>query len=256
MKYLLAALVAVGLLAVPSLAAANPPDNHHPQDPCRHNPTTLCDSDTVVVVEEPPGENCPNGGVKLTVIRDGGHVKEFGEDRATEDFYVCNGEDGEPGPPGPPGPPGEDGEDGAPGAPGTPGADGAPGPPGPPGADGEDGTDADTCVNGRRLSPLFLPIRRPWQRSFPTSGRVRVRINGDTQVRRILRTDSGRAYVRVVVRGLPCGVYPITVRSTGRWPAKRIWIIRQDDDSRFGVRIEKYVIGNPGTGPTRPVPSN
>ena len=56
---------------------------------------------------------------------------------------------------------------------------------------------------------------------------VRVRINGDTQCRRILRTDSGRTYVRVVVRGLPCGVYPITVRSTGRWPAKRIWIIRR-----------------------------
>ena len=83
---------------------------------------------------------------------------------------------------------------------------------------------------------------------------MRVIINGERQVRRVLRTDSGRTYVRVVVRGLPCGVYPITVRSTGRWPAKRIWIIRQDDDSRFGVRIEKYVIGNPGTGPTRPRP--
>ena len=123
--------------------------------------------------------------------------------------------------------------------PGTPGI-GLPGPPGTPG----EGLPA--CVNTRRLSPLFLPIRRPWQRSFPSRGRVRVRINGDTQVRRILRTDGGRAYVRVIVRGLPCGVYPITVRSTGRWPAKRIWILRG------GQTIEKYVIGNPGTGPTRP----
>ena len=245
LKGLIAAFAAVALM-LPASALANPPDNHHPQDPCKHNPTSLCDNDTVIVVEEPAGENCPAGGIKVTVIRDGGHVKEFGEDRASEDFYVCNGEDG------------EDGEDGAPGAPGLPGADGPagpPGPPGPPGADGQPGA-GEACVNGRRLSPLFLPIRRPWQAAFPRRGLVRVKINGDTQVRRVLRTDSGRTYVRVVVRGLPCGVYPITVRSTGRWPAKRIWIIRPDADSRFGVRIEKYVIGNPGTGPTRPVPNS
>ena len=57
------------------------------------------------MVEEPPGENCPAGGIKVTVIRNGKHVSDYGEDRATEDFYVCNGEDGEDG---------EDGDDGAP----------------------------------------------------------------------------------------------------------------------------------------------
>ena len=92
LKGLVAALAV--LMLVPTAALANPPKPHDPQDPCRHNPTSLCDDDTIIVVEEPPGENCPAGGIKVTVIRDGKHVEEYGEDRVEEDFYVCNGETG------------------------------------------------------------------------------------------------------------------------------------------------------------------
>ena len=245
MKFLVAALAA--LMLVPAVVlATEPPAGGKPHDPCKHNPTNLCGDDTIVVVEEPEGENCPAGGVKITVIRNGGHVTEFGEGNATEDFYVCNGEDGEPGPPGEDG---EDGEDGAPGAPGAPGT-GTPGAPGAPGADGADGPagpGGDDCVNRRRRVALVIPNRPPWLRAFPARGRVLVRINRQFQRPRIRRGPNGRRFVNVRVAGFECGVYPITMRARvqgrGVYPAKRLIILRG------GLRVERYVIGNPGTGP-------
>lgn len=120
---------------------------------------------------------------------------------------------GEPGPTGPTGPQGPQGEPGAPGAPG-------------PGA--------EPCVNTRQASFLRLPKR------FPATGRVRVRIDNTTQLRRI----RPRRRILVNLSRLDCGVYPITVRRRGIRPAKRIWILRG------GNALEKFTVGNLGTGPS------
>lgn len=189
-------LLVVLALVWPGSAVADPPQGHTPQDPCAHNPTTLCDDDIVVVVE-PPGDNCEFGGFKVTI---GDNVS-----------FICNGAPGVPGAEGPAGPPG------ATGTPGVPGA-------------------LPSCVPNRQVSLLRLPKR------FPTSGVVRVRMNGQTQTRRIRRKRN------VLVR-LPreCGVFPISVRMRGRGPrpALRIWIIRPDGS------LQKFTVGNKGTGRTR-----
>jgi len=88
-------------LALPAVAPAQ-------QTPCANgNPTDLCDR--VVVVAEPPGANCPNGGVKIIVIRGLEDPNDRDNDPVDLIFFVCNGVNGLPGsqgPPGPPGPPG------------------------------------------------------------------------------------------------------------------------------------------------------
>ena len=94
------------------------------------------------------------------------------------------------------------------------------------------------------MSALILPNRARRQTPFPQSGRVRVRINRGTQVRRVRGPGpNGRFFVLVRVPRR-CGVYPITVTAPGRLPAKRIWIVHADG-------IEKFTIGNKGTGPSR-----
>ena len=116
MKYLVAALAA--LMLIPASAAATdpePPDKPK-HDDCGHKPDSKCDGDEIIVRELPVGNaRCPAGGVAILIRRNAEHVKEFGEDRNRERFFVCNGEPGEPGPPGPPGPPGDPGEPGEPG---------------------------------------------------------------------------------------------------------------------------------------------
>lgn len=110
MKGLIAVLATLGVMGI----AAAPAAANDPQTPCANgNPTDLCDH--VVVTEEPPGINCPNGGIKVVVVKgeeDGEPAPEPLDGRdpppdpPDEVFYVCNGLDGQPGPPGPPGPPG------------------------------------------------------------------------------------------------------------------------------------------------------
>lgn len=92
----------------------------------------------IIVVPEPPGANCPNGGIKVIVPTGDMHPDWKGQDGnggggSVEIFFVCNGTNGLPGPAGPTGPAG------APGAPGSTGAAGAPGPSGPAGAPGPSG---------------------------------------------------------------------------------------------------------------------
>ena len=232
MRVLVAALAALLLIPAGS-ALADPPKPKH-------------DEPEIIVAVEPVGENCPAGGIKVTVVH--GDLDEPVDELADpatilprpdppdEVFFVCNGEpgeQGEPGPVGPIGPPGPIGPVGALGPVGPPGVDGLPGPPGP----------GASCVNRRRLSPLILPNRSNRQRPFPSSGRVRVRINGQTQVRRVRGPRRGRFFVIVRVPR-QCGVYPITVTAPRRLPAKRIWVVRG------GLRIEKFTVGNKGTGPT------
>ena len=249
---LTALLVALAALLVPSVATATDPPN--PQDPCAHNPTTLCDDGDITVVVEPAGPNCEFGGIKIVHVngRPDGEPEPLAElnttppepDPADDVFYVCNGapgedgedgDDGAPGPVGPVGPIGPIGPVGPLGPVGPPGADGLPGPAGP----------GDTCVNRRRVAALVLPIRARRQRPFPTNLRVRVRINRQTQIRRPRRGPNGRAFVLV---RLPrrCGVYPITawVRGSGSLPAKRIWVLRG------GRTLERFTVGNKGTAPT------
>lgn len=110
MKYLLG--VAAAVLLVPTVAWADPPPGS--QDPCKHNPTTLCDG----------GEPGPPGPP------------------------------GEPGPPGPPGDPGAPGSPGAPGPVGPAGAAGNPGAVGPAGPAGAPGAPAvkEDCTSKRTLS--------------------------------------------------------------------------------------------------------
>ena len=93
---------------------------------------------------------------------------------------------------------------------------------------------------------MVIPHRGFGQRQFP--GRralVAIRVNKQTQIRRI-RIRNGRRFVLMSVRGFDCGVYPVTIRAggSGSRPAKRIVILRG------GNRVERFVIGNPGTRPT------
>ena len=77
------------------------------QTPCANgNPTDLCDR--VEVVAEPAGENCPNGGIKVIVVKG---QRDTDPDRKNNDaddvvFFVCNGLNGLPGSQGPQGPQG------------------------------------------------------------------------------------------------------------------------------------------------------
>ena len=78
-----------------------------------------------VITTEPPGANCPEGGVKITY--------------GAETFYVCDGEEG---------PEGEEGEAGQDGEDGAPGATGPQGPQGPAGSDGAQGPKGDKGDTG------------------------------------------------------------------------------------------------------------
>lgn len=225
MKGLMAGLTALGIavtfgLAVPAVGVAGPPDSyddrepHKPDSGCKYQPWDECDDngDQIVVVVEPPGENCPNGGVKIIVLRDKGH------DDNTK-YYVCNGEDGQPGPPGPEGPegpqgpPGEDGEDGAPGPTGPPGADGATGPQGPQGLQGPPGATPElprelTCISGRTATWRVIVVRNHRVRG------LRAFFEGARTPVSRSRTRNGRVMytVRIDLSGLPRGVYAARVR--------------------------------------------
>lgn len=259
----LIAIAAAIVIAIPASASANPPTGPSKVTICHHPPGNpenvqtlevglpallahLLHGDTIgectsppeppddglVVTPEPAGANCPAGGIKIVVIHGQPDEADLAAvvppvDPPDETFYVCNGVPGVGGPPGPPGPPG------------------APGAPGAPGPQGEPGVGAPGCVNRRRAAALFLPHRGPGERQFPSRGRVRVSINRHVQKPRVRTTARGPRRHYVIVR-LPrrCGVYPISVRSRGRLPAKRIWILRG------GRTLERYVIGNRGTGVT------
>ena len=233
-----------------------------PARPCApdRNPTTLCDGDVTVVVE-PPGDNCEFGGIKVVVVNgkpddepDGDNGRELVDadppDPPDDVFYVCNGA---------PGAPGEDGEDGEDGEPGAVGADrparcpSAPvGPLGPIGADGRStpcpagapGPGAEACVNRRRICAAD-----PAEPGTAAASVPQVRPGTGTHQRpdagsASARPDRARALFRAGARARACGVYPITVSARGRLPAKRIWV------ARGGLRLEKFTVGNKGTGPS------
>jgi hypothetical protein len=69
----------------------------------------------MVTVTEPPGANCPHGGVVLqaAVDRNGNGMVDEGEVDAASTKYLCNGADGAQGPQGPVGSTGPQGTPGA-----------------------------------------------------------------------------------------------------------------------------------------------
>lgn len=224
-------------LALPAVAPAQ-------QTPCANgNPTDLCDQ--IVVVVEPPGANCPNGGVKIIVIRGQLDSEPNRPPNDPDDliFFVCNGANGLPGPPGPPGPPGRtpvitvepagpncptggvkievpgdgtffvcNGLPGTAGSSGPPGSTGAPGPqgvPGPVGPAGPRGAEAPpACTSGRTAHWRVIVVRTHRVRH------LRAFFEGSPTPVTRTRTRGGRVMymVRINLSGLPRGVYTARIR--------------------------------------------
>ena len=84
--------------------------------------------------DEPPGENCPNGGIRVDTGFDLDGDGVLDDDEVLDTVYICHGKEGEPGEDGKggadgeKGEPGEDGKDGADGEKGEPGEPHDPGP--------------------------------------------------------------------------------------------------------------------------------
>ena len=197
--------------------------------------------DTIEVVPEPPGANCPTGGVRITVTHAGDPAPP------PDVTYVCNGQTGPPGtpgspgtpgtpgPPGEPGEPGEPGTPGDPGDPGEPGGDGPEGPPGqdgqegPPGMDGFDGADGFADVgSGPGEAPARVPRSQACASARVTSLRLPKRFRGAQRVRLTVagqRKSAAvtRRRVKVDLRRLRCGYYPVLVQKRGIKSALFVW---------------------------------
>ena len=181
--------------------------------------------DSIEVVPEPAGANCEFGGVKITVTPG---VPDPPPDPLPEPqvSYVCNGQGtpGEPGPPGDPGPPGEPGEPGNPGDPGDPGDPGADGLEGLPGQDAFD----DSFDEQNDEPTLRVPASEACASARVTTMRVPKRFRG---ARRVRLTVAGkrksavvkRRRVKVDLRRLRCGFYPVLVQKRGIRPALFVW---------------------------------
>lgn len=105
---------------------------------------------------------------------------------------------------------------------------------------GAAGEDAPSCVNTRRVVAMALPSR------FGKFRGVRIRINGETQRRRVLRTQNRNVpYVRVTTAGLACGVYAVIARGRGERAYPMIWTFKG------GKQVVKTRIG----GFHRPTPN-
>ena len=79
----------------------------------------------VQLADEPPGAECPVGGVAIQAGLDVDGSGTLDDSEVEDTRYVCHGEPGEDGEPGEGGEPGEDGEDGDDGEPGPPGEGGS-----------------------------------------------------------------------------------------------------------------------------------
>jgi hypothetical protein len=217
------------------------------QTPCANgNPTDLCDR--VEVVAEPAGENCPNGGIKVIVVKG---QRDTDPDRKNNDaddveFFVCNGLNGLPGAQGPQGPQGAPGPPGVnvevePAGPNCPNGgieltllngpsagddkvfyvcNGVAGPTGPTGAQGPAGPGGGDAGG----APACISTRIAKWRIIIANG-VRFRLLGATfegRRARVTRTRTPRGrrmlVVRINSRGLPRGIYfaRIKYRVNGR----------------------------------------
>lgn len=243
-------VTAIGL-ALPTVALANPTEGNHPKSPCAHgNPTDLCDH--VVVVTEPPGMNCPTGGIKVIVIHGlvdpesfTGHKKHHPRpkpDPKDEVFFVCNGANGVPGPPGPAGPPGP------------------PGPPGvtpvitvePPGINCLAGGVKIVSPDGTFFVCNGVPVPTPAQCISHRVARWHLIVRKNVRVSRVRTTFNGHRasrttvilrgrvnfFVRADMRGKLPGVYVARIRYSFR----RVTQAR----SRPRTQVHYYRVGCPG----------
>lgn len=248
-RALLLSLALLAFSAAPALASGTPSGG----DGCNYSLThRSCDDDgdSIVVVPEPAGANCPNGGVKIIVFKDDSDYdirndKDHHGDSHHKVFFVCNGEDGQDGEPGPPGAPGENGtgvtvaaepagvncanggiavtpiaSDGTAGTvfyvcngiDGAPGPAGPAGPPGPAGPQGSPGAPGTTRATATCASTRVTTWVLTVRRGHRVRG-FRARFEGvHARVRR--STFHGRfAYkVRINMRGLPHGIYVARAR--------------------------------------------
>jgi hypothetical protein len=191
------------------------------------------DGDNIVVVEEPAGDNCPNGGVKIIVFKDDSDYDYTKSDHNHHNvFFVCNGEDGEDGEPGPPGAPGENGTgvqvepessgancanggikvtpvaaDGSLGDPfyvcnGADGADGAPGPAGPAGLPGVAGPPGPPGSSPSRAIRASKRVQN-WDiivRKGHRVTRLRAWVDGNRSRARVRRGRTRTGHVKYTVR--------------------------------------------------------
>ena len=192
-----ALLVTLAALALPASAAA----------------------DTISVVPEPAGANCPAGGVKITVTPT--QPAPPAPPLPDQVSYVCSG------------PAGADGADGAPGRPGAgrartgrPGADGLDGSDGSNGFDGQDATSTSaaggtgsrpaSCGKASRVVSWHLPAR------FKRVTSATVIVGGH---KRTVLVERGT--ILVDLHGLACGSYPIVVQRRGMKSAVRIFTLNR-----------------------------
>ena len=171
-------------------------------------------ADTITVVPEPAGANCPAGGVKITVTP----TPPAPPAPAPPDqiSYVCSG------PAGADGAPGADGQDGTPGADGIDGQDGADGSNG---ADGFDATGSSnsaptstraSCGKASRVITCHLPAR---YRHVTSATAI---VGGH---KRTVTVTGGS--VSVDLRGLACGSYPVVIQRRGIRSAVRIFTLNR-----------------------------
>lgn len=197
MRKLFLATTVATLLAFPAGALAT--GNPNPQDPCEHNPTTLCDLG--ITIDQPTAEECPTGGIVLVI----------GDDR----FPVCNGAAGANGTNGANGTVGATGAAGLAGALGAAGVTGATGTTGAAGATGAAGVTSapKSCISRRTIS-VKLPGR------FKVGQKVQVLVGGTKFSAKV--NKAGRVKVSLV--GRKCGVYGIAFRRHGVLPFKRLYV--------------------------------
>ena len=200
---------------------------------------------TTVVVPEPPGDNCPDGGVKIIVTPTPEPTPDPTEEptpdpteeptpdpteeptpdpeptvqaaqEEPEVSYVCNGQQGEPGLEGVPGMDGQDGQDSFDGL--TPEGDPDLGPLAP-------RSSARACSSARRAR-LKLPGR------FAHVHRVKLTVNGKRKKVRV----NLRRVIKVDMRNAPCGYYPVLVQRRGIRSALYVWQL-----TSFGIVRQSVV---------------
>lgn len=269
-RYIVAACAVTGAFAFTASTAVAPPPPGS-QDPCKNNPTTLCDGhgklrDNITITDEPAGPNCVNGGIKVVVQngrKDGDSQVAFPDQLPLPPGALPESEDpGVPvtdgdGPPPPkpdeprfnprprPDPPDEtfficNGATGPAGPQGPAGAPGAQGPPGavqlPGGGTGIPTPIAKVCQSSTRIGVrMFLPPR------LGRFGVIRltvqkvngpVRFSGNQRVRVPRSNLNGPRFVFVPLRARNCGSYLITASRGSVEPLIQIWQIT----GRFGLK--------------------
>ena len=204
MKLLIALVVAVGCVAVGAGTATAVP----PPPECEGNPHFCHGADTITITDEPAGENCEFGGIKIVVTHRDPPPERRNDpepEPVTETFYVCNGA------------PGEDGAPGAPGAPGT-----TIGPGGLP-INVTQNTEVNVIITGnRRCRSVRERVRLTLPQRMRDQDTVRTKVDRERAITHEVIRDR---FVRVNMRGKRCGAHLVQVRKRGIDPSLRLWTV-------------------------------